>query len=228
MQLTSIEQTIWYLNLAASAVLFFRLYAQRILAVHPFVFAFLVAATMGQLWALASIRNAKLYLLAYILGQTVKLPLMILAVLELCQLAIATRTLSYAFSMAIPVSILNLLLDAGVKANCDPILFGFLKAERTVNLILGMVIGVVLFRSPLRARRNVVIWLGGFMIYALSRWAGLLLTNLEPHYTRGLSVGMLTVSLACLMGWTVLLNAKGETETVTLRRQVENGEVGLS
>jgi hypothetical protein len=153
---------------------------------------------------------------------------MIFAVLKLCHFAIATCTLSYAFSLAIPTSILNLLFDAGVKANCDPILFGFLKIERTADLILGIVICAVLFWSPLRARRNVVIWLGGFMIYALSRWAGLLLTNLEPHYTRGLSVGMLAVSLACLVGWTVLLNAKGETEAAPLQRQIENGEVGLS
>jgi hypothetical protein len=85
MQLTSIEQLIWWLNLAASAGLFFRLYVQPIQATYPFVFAFLVAAAMGQVGALASIHNAKLYLVVYVLGQTLKLPLMIFAVLELCQ-----------------------------------------------------------------------------------------------------------------------------------------------
>jgi hypothetical protein len=217
MYLTSIEESIWYLNIAAVAGLFFRLRALRILTAYPFVFAFLIAVMVEQFVALASIHNPRLYLLVYILGQTVKLPLAVFAVLEICQRAVATRLLSYAFCLAIPVSLANLLLDAGVAANCDPILFEFLKLERTVNLILGLVISVVLFGFPMMARRNVIVWLGGFMMYSLSRWAGLLLTNLQPHYARGWSVGMQIVSLACLAGWTILLTSAGEEETGVLR-----------
>jgi hypothetical protein len=223
MHLTSIEQSIWYLNLAAIAGLFFRLHAQRILKAYPFVFALLIAVTVEQFVALVSAHNPRLYLLVYILGQTAKLPLAIFAVLELCQRAVATRLLSYAFCLAIPISLANLLLDAGVAANCDPILFDFLKLERTVNLTLGLVISVVLFGFPMLARRNVVFWLGGFMMYSLSRWAGLLLTNFQPHYTRGWSVGMQAVSLACLVGWTILLNAAGEQETASVRLSLEDG-----
>jgi hypothetical protein len=220
--LISLERALWYVNIAAAAGLFLRLYAQRILTAYPFVFALLIAVTVEQFVALASIHNPRLYLLVYILGQTVKLPLAIFAVLEVCQRAVATRLLSYAFCLAIPVSLANLLLDAGVAANCDPILFEFLKVERTVNLILGLVISVVLFGFPMLARRNVVLWLSGFMVYSLSRWAGLLLTNLQPHYGRGWSVGMQMVSLACLAGWTILLNAVGEQETVSFRFRLED------
>jgi hypothetical protein len=222
MHLISLERSLWYLNIAAAAGLFLRLYAQRILTAYPFVFALLIAVTVEQFVALASIHNPRLYLLVYILGQTVKLPLGVFAVLEVCQRAVANRLLSYAFCLAIPVSLANLLLDAGVAANCDPILFEFLKVERTVNLILGLVISVVLFGLPMLARRNVVLWLGGFMVYSLSRWAGLLLTNLQPHYTRGWSVGMQMVSLACLAGWTILLKATGERETASLRFGLED------
>lgn len=223
MHLTSIEQSMWYLNIAAAASLVFRLRGQRILTAYPLVFALLIAVTVEQFVALASIHNPRLYLLVYILGQTVKLPLAILAVLEICQRAVATRLLSYAFCLAIPISLANLLLDAGVAPNCAPILFDFLKLERTVNLTLGLVISVVVFGFPMLARRNVVVWLGGFMVYSLSRWAGLLLTNLQPHYTRGWNVGMQVVSLACLVGWTILLNAAGEQETASLRLIVEDG-----
>jgi hypothetical protein len=217
MHLISLERSLWFLNIAAPAGLFLRLYTQRILTAYPFVFALLIAVTVEQFVALASIHNPRVYLLVYILGQTVKLPLAIFAVLEVCQRAVAARLLSYAFCLAIPVSLANLLLDAGVAANCDPILFEFLKVERTVNLILGLVISVVLFGFPMLARRNVVFWLGGFMAYSLSRWAGLLLTNLQPHYSRGWSVGMQMVSLACLAGWTTVLNAAGENEVGVLR-----------
>jgi hypothetical protein len=45
----SIEEAVWYLNLAAAAVLFVRLAVQRILTAHPFLLASMIADTLESL-----------------------------------------------------------------------------------------------------------------------------------------------------------------------------------
>jgi hypothetical protein len=87
----------------------------------------------------------------------VKLALAILTVLELCQYAVMARMLNYAFCAAIVMGLANLLLGAGVAANCDPILFNLLKIERTVGLVLGLAVSIVLFWLPVVAHRNVLV-----------------------------------------------------------------------
>jgi hypothetical protein len=57
--LRDIEQAMWYLNMAAAAVLFARLYAQGLLRPYPFLFAYLFADTLEQMvaWAFAQERH---------------------------------------------------------------------------------------------------------------------------------------------------------------------------
>jgi len=69
---------------------------------------------------------------------------------------------------------------------------------------------------PVRTRRNVAVWLGGFLLYSVSRWTGLLLTNRFPQLTHELSVAMLAASLACFIGWSLMLNRGGEKEIVVI------------
>jgi hypothetical protein len=72
-------------------------------------------------------------------------------------------------------------------------------------------------RLPIRGyARTDGIWLGGFLRYSLSRWTELLLTNRFPQLTHELSVAMLAASLACFVGWGLMLNRGGEKEIVVI------------
>ena len=46
--LRNVEQAMWYINMAAAAVLFARLYAQGLVRAYPFLFAYLFADTSNQ------------------------------------------------------------------------------------------------------------------------------------------------------------------------------------
>jgi len=154
----------------------------------------------------------------------VKIALWVFVVLELYELAQAQepalarfgrRLLGYLFSV---VAGFYLLLEFdGADRKQGAFLVGFLRIERSVDLfafIALISIAGFLLLFPVRVRRNVVIWLGGGLLYSFSRWAGLLLTNRFPQLTHELSIAMLAASLACVVGWSLLLKRTGEKEIV--------------
>jgi hypothetical protein len=122
------------------------------------------------------------------------------------------------FLIAVAFGLVNLPLefDRGDPER-GPLLVRFLRLERSVDLVnfavLILVAGFLLW-FPVRARRNVAVWLGGFLLYSFSRWAGLLLNNRFRQLTHELNVAMLAASLACWIGWSLMLNREGENEIV--------------
>jgi hypothetical protein len=228
MAFNSVVQALWYLNIAASVVLFVRLYFQRLAGIYPFLITYLLAQSLEQVLELAFSGKAHrtAYALIYFAGQGVKVLLAILVVLELFYRALSQkpalarfgrRMLGYTFSVAVGIGLVNLLLDAGAASGASPILMRFLQLERSLDLVafvLLIVMSGFLLWFPVRANRNVVYWFAGFMVYELFRWTGLLLGNLWPQFNQNLNVVMLTVTLVCLAGWTLLLKPEGEKETV--------------
>jgi hypothetical protein len=212
---------------AAAAVLFARLCAQRLVRAYPFLFAYLFADALEQIVASAFAERRRIYTEIYFAGQTLKVVLAIFVVLELYELALAQqpalarfgrRMLGYLFSIAVAFGLVNLLLEGGAgDQKRGFLLVSFLRIERSVDLVAFIVLILIagfLLWFPVRARRNVAIWLGGFLLYSFSRWTGLLLTNLFPQLTHELSVAMLAPSLACVVGWSLLLKRTGEKEIV--------------
>ena len=225
----SIEQAMWYINMAAAIVLFARLYVQGLVRAYPFLFAYLFADTLEQMVAWAFAQHRYIYTEIYFASQTLKVALGIFVVLELCQLALAQqpalarfcrRVFGYLFAIAVACGLINLLLEfEGADRQRGALLVRLLRLERSVDLfafIALISIAGFLLLFPVRVRRNVVIWLGGVLLYSFSRWAGLLLTNRFPQLTHELSVAMLAASLGCLIGWSLMLEREGEKEIVVI------------
>ena len=225
--LHNVETAMWYINMAAAAVLFARLYAQGLVRAYPFLFAYLFVDTLEQIVALAFAKNRHIYTEIYFVGQAVKVGLAIFVILELYELALAQqpalarfgrRMLGYVFSIAVAFGLVNLLLEFdGADPERGALLVRFLRMERSMDLVTFVVLILIagfLLWFPVRARRNVAVWLGGFLLYSFSRWAGLLLNNRFRQLTHELNVAMLAVSLGCVIGWTVMLKRAGEKEVV--------------
>ncbi|HEY7338514.1 MAG TPA: hypothetical protein VH639_26745 [Bryobacteraceae bacterium] len=227
--LLAIERALWYVNMAAAAVLFVRVYAQGLVKAYPFLFAYLFTDALEEVVALsfANPHRKTLYAEIYFAGQTAKAVLAVFVVLELYQLALVQqpalarfgrRMLGYLFSIAVAIGLVNLLFEvAPATAKRNAFYVGFLGLERSMDLVAFIVLILIsgfLLWFPVRARRNVALWLGGFMIYSFSRWTGLLLSALWPWLTHPSSVAMLAISLICTVGWIVLLKKAGEKETV--------------
>jgi hypothetical protein len=77
------EQAMWYINMAAAAVLLARLYAQGLVRAYPFLFAYLFADTLEQTVAFAFTQDRHIYPEIYFAGLTVKVGLAIFVILQL-------------------------------------------------------------------------------------------------------------------------------------------------
>jgi hypothetical protein len=227
--LHDIEQAMWYTNMAAAVVLFARLGAQGLVRAYPVLFAYLFADTLEQIAASVFAQRLNLYAEIYFVGQTVKVALAIFVVLELYGFTLAQqpvvarfgrRMLGYLFSIDIVFGLANLVLEFhGSAGRPRGALLRVMRLERSVDLfafiLLALMAGFWL-RFPVRARRNVAVWLGGFLPYRGSRWTGLLLANRFPQLTHELSVAVFAVSLACFIGWSLMLKREGEEEIVVI------------
>jgi hypothetical protein len=227
--LHDIEQAMWYANTAAAAVLFARLGAQGLVRAYPFLFAYPFADTLEQIALSVFAQPPDLYAEIYFVGQTVKVALEIFVVFELYQLSLAQqpalarfgrRILGYLFSIAVVFGLIAMLLEFdGAHWQRGTLLVGFLRLESSVDLVaFGVLILIAgfLVRFPVHARRNVAVWMGGFLLYSVSRWTGLLLAFRFPQLTHELSVAMLAASLACFIGWSLMLKREGEKEIVVI------------
>jgi hypothetical protein len=226
--LNDVEQAMWYINMAAAAVLFARLYALGLVRAYPFLFAYLFADAFEQVVASAlAPQRGHIYTEIYFVGQTVKIALAIFVVLQLYYLSLAQqpalarfgrRMLGYLFSIAVAFGLVNLLLEFdGTDRRRGALLVEFLRLERSVDLFAFIVLILItgfLLCFPMRVRRNVAVWLGGFLLYSYSRWTGLLLINRFPQLIHELSIAMLAVSLACFIGLSRMLKREGEKEIV--------------
>jgi hypothetical protein len=223
------EQGIWYLNIAATIVLIIRLLSSRLVHVYRWLFLYLAADALQQCLRLLLPKNSNRTAETYMAGQALKIVLVVFVVLELYRLALAAQpalakygqeTAGVALVTAACVAALGLLVDSTVPPGRSVILYRFFSFERTMDtwvLIFLVVICMFMTWFPVRMKRNVAFYLGGFMLLFLARSAGLLLLNvLSPGRHDVLNNAMLSISFLCLVVWLYAFGQAGERATTVV------------
>lgn len=217
-----------YLDLAAIIGLIVSLVLNRLYRVYRCFFAYMAADALETVVGLAFFGDHNLYAYIYLAGQFLKLILAVFVVLELYRLALqghpalakfGRNTVAYVLIAAALVAAAGLTLDRYVPPGRSPILHRFFSFERTMDvwlMIFLILISLFMTWFPVRLSRNRVLYITGFVLYFLSRSAGLLLINLEPQqWKTSIDTVMLALASACLLMWLVALKAAGE-ETMTV------------
>lgn len=225
MVLMPLENLVWYLNIVAAAALAIHLFREGLASVYYVLVMFLIADTVQQVLRLILIHNANASGWIYAVGQAIKATLSVFIVLNLYWLALSGRpalarfsrtVIGYCFAIAAAISAVGILLDIRQAHGRDQRLRAFLTFERSMDsvvLIVLMLVTCLLVWFPLQVRRNVALYIGGFAVYWFGRWAGLLATNLFPTLRGPMSIAMLSLSFACMLGWLLTLRRAGETVT---------------
>jgi len=108
----------------------------------------------------------------------------------------------------------GLLLDTAVPAGQLAEIHRFATFERSMNfvvLIYLLLISSLLLWFPIKVRKNIAVYIFGFVLYSVSRSFGLLLSNLLPEQaTRPISTVLLGLTLLCLMIWILGIRREGE------------------
>src|SRR5258706_7884862 len=117
----------------------------------------------------------------------------VFVVLEVYQIALERHpalarflrnSITWVLAGAAAVAALGVALDRSVPPHRSIIIHHFNRFERTMDLWMLLLLAIiVIFMAwfPVRLKRNGVLYIGGFVIYFLSRSTGLLMMNLAPE-----------------------------------------------
>ena len=176
------------------------------------------------------------YLYTYWAVQTLSIVLAVFVVQDLYRItflehpavaSFARRVVLLALAFAAAIALSGIRLDFTILPGQFPAIHRFATFERSMNfviLLFLLLISALLLWFPIRVRRNIVIYISGFLLFSASRSCALLLSNLLPQRdTRLVSTVLLALTLTCLVIWIAGLQPEGELITATLgyRRNAE-------
>jgi hypothetical protein len=222
------ERTLFYLNFAAQFVLLYRLLHSRLYRTYFSLFLYWLVQILPGLALMAIPIHSRRYVYVYWGAQTINVLMAVFVVQDLYRIALlehpavasfARRTVLAAMSIAAIVALSGITLDSTIVAGQAPSIHRFATFERSMNFIILLfllLISILLLWFPIQVRRNIMVYISGFVLFSASRSCGLLLSNiLPPSDTRLVSTVLLALTLTCLVIWIVGLKPEGELLTAT-------------
>lgn len=223
-----VERALFYLNFIAELALLCRLIQCRLHPIYKSLFLYWLVQTIGGLVLLFAGSGTWLYLYLYWGAQTINIFMALYVVQDLFHIALAEhaaiasfgrRMVLVAMALAAVLALAGVALDATVQRGQYVAIQRFSTFERSMNfviLIFLLLISILLLWFPIRVRRNLVVYLAGFLLFAASRSFGLLLANLLPQaFTVLVSTILLALTLVCLLIWIIGIRPEGERVSAT-------------
>jgi hypothetical protein len=219
-------RAVFYLNLGASLALLIRLGLCHLVRVYRWLTAYLLAYALAFLVTAPIPVRSKLYGNIYMLAEITNVILSILVVRELVGLTLAShpalavfsrKTVAYTMGLAALIATGGVMLDSTVLPGKSRFMHRFVTAERTMDftiLIFLLFITAFMMWFPVKVRRNIMLYIVGFVVFYLSRTFGLLMINLLPLASLSAVNNVLACfSFCCLIGWLSSLRREGEDTT---------------
>jgi hypothetical protein len=223
-----VERALFYLNVIAELGLLWRLFQCKLQRTYRSLFLYWAVQSIESVALLPVRRHASLYLYIYWGAQTVNIFMALYVVQDLFHSALAEhpaiasvgrRAAWAAMALAAIVALAGIALDATVLPGHYPAIHRFATFERSMNfviLVFLLLISILLLWFPIKVRRNIVVYIFGFVLFAASRSFGLLLSNLLPQAaTLTVSTILLALTLLCLLIWIFGIRPEGERATAT-------------
>ena len=220
------ELTIWYLDIAGAAAVVVSLWLNGLYRVYRRLFLYLSLDLVQSLLAALFQSNVYVYGWIYFVFRTLKIVVAVFLVLEVYRLALADhpalaalgrKTVAVVMAAAGLIVASGLVIDYSAEPARYPILKGFRVFERTMDgwmAVFLLLISCFIAGFPVRMKRNVALYIGGFVAWSLAHSSMLLLINLmPPQFLGSFSIAILLVEFVCLLVWLVGLRPQGEEVT---------------
>jgi hypothetical protein len=234
MGLEVFENTIWYLDILVVAALIVRLMQNGLSRTYRRLFLYLSIDLVQSLLAALLQSDPYAYGVVYFVFRTLKMIVAVFLILEVYRLALADQPALAAYGRkavagvlvaAGLVASLGLAMDYSASPSRYPILKGFRVIERTMDgwmALFLILISCFIAWFPVRMKRNVALYIGGFVAWSLAHSSMLLFINLVPAEARHpFSIVILLVEFLCLLVWLVGLRPEGE-ELITVTGHLWN------
>ena len=204
---------------------------------YKLFFCYLAADFLSSIGALTIPYDTKMYGNFYFASQTLKIVLSAFVLVEIYALALAgtpalarfgRNMVSYILAAAALVPVVGVLVDHAKSRH--PYLRGFFLFEQTMDGTMALFLIIIsLFMAwfPVRMRRNVIVYIGGFIVWSLSRSA---LVHIVNQWSGNKQVSLIANSvemcivIGCLSVWLLELRREGERRTAVVGHLWNRGE----
>lgn len=222
------ERVLFCLNFLAQLVLLYRLVYFKLYRIYFSLFLYWILQALPSVALFVTPIHSRRYVYIYWGAQTINVLMAVFVVQDVYRIALvehpavasfARRTVLAVMGLAAIAAISGITLDSTVHAGQSLAVHRFATFERSMNfltLLFVLMVSALLLWFPIRVRRNIVVYILGFVLFSASRSFGLLLSNLLPgSETRLVSTILLGLTLACLVIWIVGIQPEGERVTAT-------------
>jgi hypothetical protein len=219
-------QWLEYADIAGTLLLVGRLVNQRLQGAYHWFFIYLVFDLIESFSALIPLSDrAGVY--RYVAGQTIITTFGALVLVEIYKLALAERQalarfgrkiVVYALTGAVLLTLVVQIVSRGSTVVRYPLLrytFIFEGVLDSTQLLFLLLMGAFLAWFPVEIRRNLVVYVSGFLVYFSARWIVLVLILQRSSQREWLNVGLYVVILACKGFWIAALKKTGEEAKTT-------------
>jgi hypothetical protein len=226
--MSALERVLAYLNLIAELGLLWRLLHFHLNRTYRPLFIYWLVQAVANVAILSAPMATYLYLYLYWGAQTINIFTAVFVVQDLYRIALADhpavasfgrRSMLGALALAGLLALSGASLDTAILPGQYTAIHRFATFERSMNfvvLVYLLLISGLLLWFPIKVRRNIVVYIFGFVLFSGSRSFGLLLANLLPAKdTRLISTVLLGLTLLCLLIWIVGIRPEGEHVTAT-------------
>jgi hypothetical protein len=214
---------------ALAAAVLAKLWWSGLVSAYKMLFCYLTADFLSSVAAVTIRYDTKRYVDVYFASQTVKIILAAFVLVEIYALALAgtpalarfgRNVVSYILGAAALVPVVGLFVDH--VPSRIPYLHSFFLFERTMDgtmAIFLIIISIFMGWFPVRLRRNVIVYIGGFIVWALSRSA---LVHIVNQWLGNKQVSMVAnsvqmfIEMGCLLLWLLELRREGESRTAVV------------
>jgi hypothetical protein len=208
-------------------VLLYRLLHFKLYRIYLSLFLYWLLQALPSVALMAIPLASREYAYVYWGAQTLNVLMAVFVVQDLYRIALfehpalasfARRTVLAAMAIAAAVALSGIRLDFTMLPGQYPDIHRFLTFERSMNfltLLFLLIVSALLLWFPIRVRRNIAVYISGFVLFSASRSFGLLLYNLRPQDGRLISTVLLGLTLLCLLIWIAGIQPEGELVTAT-------------
>jgi len=207
-----------------------KLWSTGLMRVYKLLFCYVAFDALSSVALVYIPYHTYLYGIYYFSAQGVKIIIAACVSVEIYSLALEHHPALARFVRSgvgyilLAAAFIPLIFEAvnPVSSGAEPIRHAYLLFEQTMNATIAIfLILITIFMAwfPVRMRRNVIVYIGGFVVWTLTRSAALHLAN-QFHGNRpaihAVNSVLNWVVIACLLLWLVGLRRGGESRTTVV------------
>jgi hypothetical protein len=236
------EKYLLILGTGLTAAVLVRIVATGLITTYKLLVVYLALDLVQSLASYVIPIHTNRYAYMYFCFQTLKIVTAAFILANIYSLALERRpalarfgrnSVGYALAASGFIPLIGLAMDHSVTAGRYPILRAFFLFEQTMDATTGIfliLISGVIWWFAVPMRRNLMVYLGGFVLWSLSHSVLIHAVNLRfdnAQFKHAAEALQASVSMACLLFWLVGFARSGESRTVVVAPLRGNSDADL-